>query len=333
MSLTAKDIRGVYAIMPTPAKDSGDRWDETDSVDLAEAERGVRQLIASGVDGIITTGTTGECATLLPEEYKAFVECVAETVNKRVALFCGAGALGTRMTIRLMRWARDAGADGAMVGTPMWQPATLDVAVQYFTEVAEAFPDYPLMVYANSGAFRFAFPPPFWARVAEIPTLVAAKYADLASFPAVLEAAKHRIKFLAPDGRWYFFARLVPEAADACWSTASSMGPAPVLNLRDALAAGDWDRARAIHEEIGSVSGIPRIVPGGMAAFPSWNIQMEKVRMNAAEFIKAGPVRPPYHAYKPEDVAKAWEMGLRWRELHAKHAALRQQPVSAAPAG
>ena len=93
--LTAADFRGVYAIIPTPAKEGAERWDAVETVDLAETERVVGRLIADGVQGLIALGTTGECATLADEDYKAFVDCVLATVKKRIPTFIGTTALGT----------------------------------------------------------------------------------------------------------------------------------------------------------------------------------------------------------------------------------------------
>ena len=42
--LEPKDLRGVYAMIPTPAKEGADRWDATNTVDLAEIERVDRLL-------------------------------------------------------------------------------------------------------------------------------------------------------------------------------------------------------------------------------------------------------------------------------------------------
>ena len=80
--LKPSDLRGVYAIIPTPAKDGADRWDAVDTVDLAETERVVNRLIGDGVHGLIVLGTTGECATLTGQEYEAFVDCVLATVKR-----------------------------------------------------------------------------------------------------------------------------------------------------------------------------------------------------------------------------------------------------------
>ena len=120
--LQPSDLRGVYAIIPTPAKDGADRWDAVDTVDLAETERVVNRLIGDGVSGLIVLGTTGECATVTGQEYEAFVDCVLATVKRRIPAFIGTTALGTHEVVRRTRFAADRGADGILLGLPMWQP-------------------------------------------------------------------------------------------------------------------------------------------------------------------------------------------------------------------
>ena len=74
--LSAQDLRGLYAIPPTPAKPGADRWDATDTVDLDETVRLTEQLIRDGVSGFMVLGTTGECATLTREDYEAYVDAL-----------------------------------------------------------------------------------------------------------------------------------------------------------------------------------------------------------------------------------------------------------------
>src|SRR5438445_7969753 len=113
--LSAADITGVYAMVPTPCKPGEDTWEATDSVDLDEAARMTEQLIRDGIGGIAACGTTGECAALLWEEKRAFIDAVVQVSSHRVPVFAGATALGTRETIRQMKGLRDVGADGAFV--------------------------------------------------------------------------------------------------------------------------------------------------------------------------------------------------------------------------
>ena len=134
--LKPADLRGVYAIIPTPAKDGADRWDAVDTVDLAATERVVNCLIGDGVSGLIVLGTTGECATVTGQEYESFVDCVLPTVKRRIPTFIGTTALGTHEVVRRTRFAAERGADGILLGLPMWQPLTVDMAVEYYRGIS-----------------------------------------------------------------------------------------------------------------------------------------------------------------------------------------------------
>ena len=137
-------------------------------------------MIDDGAHGLIALGTTGECATVTPSEYEAFVECVLETVAKRVPTFIGCTALGAHEAVRRIGFAQDLGADGVLLGMPMWQPCTTDMAVEYYRAVSEMFPQMPVMVYANARAFRFNFSDPaFWRRLVDVaPTMMSAKFSN-----------------------------------------------------------------------------------------------------------------------------------------------------------
>ena len=314
--LQGKDIRGVYAIIPTPARPGADRWDAVDTVDLHETERVVNQLVADGVNGLIVLGTTGECATLTQGEYESFVDCVLATMKKRVPVFVGTTALGTHEMIRRTRYASDRGADGVLLGLPMWQPLTIDMAVDYYRCVSEAFPDIAIMVYGNARAFRFSFPPEFWSRVVDAaPTLVAAKYSRPAALLAALEASKGRVHFLPHDGALGKFAELSPETTKACWSTAASMGPQPVLSITRALLAGDMDRFKKISAELGWAREPIKELSTNADLFAAYNIQMEKIRIEAAGYCKAGPIRPPYNHMPEVHAESARENARRWRAV------------------
>ena len=71
--LTIDAVGGAWAIIPTPAKSNASDWRETETVDLDETARAIDALIEAGVDGILSFGTLGECATLTAKERRDFV--------------------------------------------------------------------------------------------------------------------------------------------------------------------------------------------------------------------------------------------------------------------
>ncbi len=318
--LGPKDLRGLYAIIPTPAKEGADRWDAVNTVDLAETERVVNALIRDGSNGLIVLGTTGECATLTGDEYEAFVDCVLATVRKRIPTFVGTTALGTHEVVRRTRFAGERGADGVLLGLPMWQPLTVDMAVEYYRSISEAFPKLSIMVYGNGRAFRFSFPPEFWTRVVDVaPTLTSAKYSRPQALLAALEASKGRVHFLPHDGGLGKFAELSPETTTACWSTAASMGPEPVLAQIEAQLSNNTEGLKKISADLAWVREPIKEIVADADLFATYNIQLEKIRIEVAGYCKAGPIRPPYNVMPQPLVDKVHEHARRWQDLRKKY--------------
>ena len=139
--LTAADVNGAWAIIPTPAKPGAESWKMEDTVDVDETARVVDGLIEAGIDAILSMGTLGECATLTWEEKQKFMSTLVETARGRVPVFVGTTTLNTRDTIRETRWAADLGADGTMLGLPMWCAMSVPGAVQFYRDVTEAVPN------------------------------------------------------------------------------------------------------------------------------------------------------------------------------------------------
>lgn len=320
--LTVDDVKGAWAIMPTPAKPDASNWRSENTVDLDETARVVEQLIASGVNAILSLGTLGECSTLTWDEKAAFMRTVVETARGRIPVFGGTSSLSTRETVRQTREARSIGVDGVMIGPPMWCAPDVPTAVQFFRDVAEACPDTAICVYANTEAFRFEFPRPFWAQVSELPQVITAKYIGIGTLLPDINVSRKRIRFLPLDLDYYGAARLDPEFCSAFWTSGAVCGPNPVMRLRDAVdkargsgAASDWAEAYKITGMIGQT--YQTLFPNGsFKEFSMYNIGIEKARMDAAGWMKAGPCRPPYHLVPAPYLEGARESGRRWKVLH-----------------
>ncbi len=196
--ITAQDLKGALAIMPTPAKEGADRLDATNTVDLDETARLAESLVRDGATGIMALGTMGECATTSQADYEAYVDCLLKTVRGRIPTFVGTTALSGHDIARRIKFVKGLGATGTLLGIPMWQPATLDMAVKFYADVAQTFPDFPIMVYANPRAFRFAFDADFWGPVVDkAPTVMSAKFSSKAILKKVVERHQRKSKLRA----------------------------------------------------------------------------------------------------------------------------------------
>jgi trans-o-hydroxybenzylidenepyruvate hydratase-aldolase len=319
--LTVDDVKGVWAIMPTPAKDNAPDWRAEDTVDLDETARAVEGLVVAGIDGILSLGTLGECATLTWEEKKKFIATAVETVRGRVPFFAGTTSLNTRETIRQTREAYKLGADGTMLGLPMWCTADIPTAVRFYKDVAEACPEMAICVYANPQAFRFTFPTEFWAQVSEIPQVITAKYGAGPNLDADIAASKKRIRFMPIDMQYFGIAKSNPEFNTAFWTSGAVCGPKLAVHLRDVIARAkstrEWSEAEELTKQI-AMTVMPLIPNGSFEEFGKYNIGLEKARMDAGGWMKAGPCRPPY-VYVPEEYLKgARAAGAGWAALEQK---------------
>ena len=315
--MTPSDVTGAWAIIPTPAKDNASDWRATNTVDLDETARVVNGLIEAGINGILSMGTLGEAATMTHGEKLDFIKALVDAAAGRVPIFVGTTCLNTRDTVTLTRQALELGADGTMLGVPMWCAPSLEVAVQFYKDVAEAVPEMNIAIYANPEAFKFEFSRSFWGQVADIPQVVTAKYIGVGNLLADLATIRGRIKLLPIDFDYYAAARM-DDSIDAFWSSGAVCCPLVTTTLRDvvlnARSTGNWKEARAFQALLGPTAA-PLFPNGSFKDFSTYNIALEKARMNAGGWMKAGPVRPPYHLCPEPFLEGARKSGIMWADL------------------
>ena len=328
--LTCKDISGVYVMAPTPCLEGGEHWSNSNSVDLPEAERMTENLIRDGVGGIAACGTTGECAALLWDEKREFIDTLVRVANKCRPIFAGATSLGTKETIRQMRAFKEIGADGVFVGLPLWQTPTLENSIRWYEELGQAVPDMPIMVYSNAMFFKSLFPLPFWEGVADrAPTVITNKITSPAiteKLEEIVEKTGDRISYLPQEMGAVDAWERVGNRIQGIWSTSASMGPEPSVALSKAINANDKERMDEIRADLRS---LPAFRPQDQTdaekylQFPQLNVQAEKARFRAAGYIKCGPARAPY---SDDDLPDDWKEtaeanGKGWAQLRPKYAA------------
>jgi len=317
--LSANDINGIVGILPTPSTPDADRWDSVDTINLPETEKMVRAVVGAGIEIVMTTGTFGECASLMEDELRDFVDCVVQTTAKRAPVFAGITTLNTRDTIRRARELIALGADGIFSGRPMWLPLDDKAIVRYYQSLAEALPGVPLVVYDNPWAFKGKISPQVYAELAKIPQVVAAKHAG-GNIEADLDAVGSGCKLLPLDSDWVPIAKAHPDAVTSCWSGAVACAPAPIAALSRAVRTRAWATAERIHEKIAWASKV--MFPGGdIGTFISYSIPLGKGRFKGAELIDPGPGRPPYSEAPADYYELSLESGRRWKQLQAEFTA------------
>jgi 4-hydroxy-tetrahydrodipicolinate synthase len=163
-----EQFAGVTVALVTPFRGG--------EVDYAALAWLVDWHVGQGTDCLSPVGTTGEAPTLSHEEHERVIAAVVEQAAGRLKVVPGTGSNSTREAIRLTRFARRAGADGALMVGPYYNKPTQEGYYRHFAAVAEAC-DLPIVLYNIPGRTGSNILPETIARLAEIPSVVALKEA------------------------------------------------------------------------------------------------------------------------------------------------------------
>jgi dihydrodipicolinate synthase/N-acetylneuraminate lyase len=307
-------MKGVMAMMPAFTTPGGDSPGATDTVNTAALEEAVDKIIRDGADVIATMGSFGECHTLLWEEKKKLAEATIAAARRRVPVIIGCTSLNTRETLRLMKFAAEAGADGVLCGVPFYFPATVENAVQFYLDLADAFPKLGIVIYHNPPIHRVTLPVGAFEKLVSRPNIVAMKdsHRTPLQFIQLMNVAKGKISVFCNQTQSYPYVML---GAAGCWSIAAWMGPWPVLRLRDACCAGDWETAKQICLDIAASH------KAGSGEDLHWRENSAKLAMNYAGYCSPGPLRPPFRNVPPEVIESAKKMAAGWQKLCEKYPA------------
>ena len=136
-------IKGSIVALITPFHEDG-------TVNFEKLGELLEWHIASGTDGILVLGTTGESTTMSHEEDEAVVAYTLEKVNHRVPVIAGSGSNDTKtMLDKSVRYA-ELGVDALLVITPYYNKANEEGMIRHFTTVADAV-NVPLILYNVPG--------------------------------------------------------------------------------------------------------------------------------------------------------------------------------------
>ena len=216
------------------------------SIDVADTQRVVDDLIKDGVHGIIAMGTVGENNSLDADEKRTLLRAVVETVAGRVPVVTGVSELDTRRAVAYAKDAQRAGADGLMVLPAMVYVPTEEELTMHFRTVSQAT-DLPIMLYNNPPAYRVNITTGVLQALSDVPNIVAIKESapDPRRFTDLINAFGDRFKLLAGLDDVAFEGFML--GAVGWVSGLTNAFPQESIQLVEAIRRNDLNRARAIY--------------------------------------------------------------------------------------
>jgi 4-hydroxy-tetrahydrodipicolinate synthase len=146
-----------------------------DALDVDALRSLVEWHAVSGTSGIVVAGTTGEGATLHPEEREAICRHTLAAAKGRCAVIAGTGTNATWSTVQYTRAAVQWGVDGMLVVTPYYNKPPQEGLFRHFEAAARAAGGRPVIAYDVPGRTCVTIQEETVKRIARIPGIVALK--------------------------------------------------------------------------------------------------------------------------------------------------------------
>jgi 4-hydroxy-tetrahydrodipicolinate synthase len=217
-------------------------------VDEAAFRDFVEWQIAEGTTGLVPCGTTGEAATISPDEHRVLVRAAVEVSGGRVPVIAGCGSNNTAHAIELTRSAMAAGADAALHVPPYYNRPNQDGIYAHLAAVAEV--GFPVLLYNVPARTITDIAVETMARLAELPNVVGVKDAtgNLARVSAQrLACGPDFCQLSGNDDMALGFNAM---GGVGCISVTANVAPRLCAEFQRATLERNWDRALELQDRL-----------------------------------------------------------------------------------
>jgi 4-hydroxy-tetrahydrodipicolinate synthase len=132
-------ISGSIVAIVTPFLEDG-------SIDFEKYKSLIEWHIKEGTNAIVAVGTTGESATVTPDEHCELIACAVKQSAGRIPIIAGTGGNSTQEAIHLTQYAKQVGADASLQVVPYYNRPTQEGMYAHFRKIAESV-DLPVILY------------------------------------------------------------------------------------------------------------------------------------------------------------------------------------------
>ena len=230
-------FKGFATAMVTPMTETG--------VDYAALERFIEFQLEQGIHALVAVGTTGESATLSPEERKAVIRFTVEKAAGRVPVIAGCGTNNTEHVLEYTRAACGDGADAILVVTPYYNKATQKGLITHYTAVADAS-EKPVILYNVPTRTGCNLLPATVEVLADHPNICAIKEAsgNMSQVMEIFQRCGDRIDVISgEDG---MVVPMLSMGGTGCISVMSNVVPGLCVEMSNKFFAGDVAGAAAL---------------------------------------------------------------------------------------
>lgn len=239
---SSRPFTGTITALVTPFSNGAVAYDDLRSL--------VNFQIKSGIDGIVSVGTTGESPTLDHEEHLDVIRATIEVARGRTPVIAGTGSNSTKEAIHLTTESDRAGADAMLVVAPYYNKPTQHGLFDYFCAVADAT-EKPIILYSIPGRCGIEIGVPVIEKLrARYKHVAWVKEAggSVDRVDQIIQACGDSVTVLSGDDSLTL--PFMSVGAKGVVSVASNLYPKETGKMVRLALAGDYTKARALHRKL-----------------------------------------------------------------------------------
>jgi 4-hydroxy-tetrahydrodipicolinate synthase len=234
-------FRGAFTALITPFRDG--------QVDEEAFVRLVRRQIDAGIHGLVPVGTTGESVTLTADEHRRVVDLCVETAAGKTPVIAGAGSNNTAEAIELVRHAKAAGADAALVVTPYYNRPSQEGLYRHYAAINEAV-ELPLLIYNVPSRTSVDISNDTLERLSKLANVIGIKDATSDLGRASLQRLHCGPDWVMLSGNDDSALGYMAHGGHGCITVTGNVAPKLVAAFYEACLQGDWDGALKRNDQL-----------------------------------------------------------------------------------
>ena len=276
---------GSLCALVTPMKGNGE-------IDVVSLRSLLQWHLASGTDGMVILGTTGEASTMSMEERATVLKVTQEEIGGKMPIIVGCGTINPDTVIKYSKQALEYGADASLLVTPYYVKPTQKGLEEFYKKIHDAVPELPIILYNVPGRTGVDLLPKTVASiVAKCKNIIGIKEAtgNVARVPELRSELKEiRPNFLLYSGDDETGAEFVLKGGDGVISVTTNIAPKEMHEMMMACLKKDESTANSINKPL--------------------ELCHQKL------FVEANPIPAKYALYKMGKMERGIRLPLTWME-------------------
>ncbi len=240
-----QELKGSFVALVTPMKESG-------AVDYQALNSLVDWHIKSGINGIVSVGTTGESATLNFDDHIKVMTNTFKYINSRCIAIAGTGANSTQEALDLSKAANKIGYDYCLSVTPYYNKPTQTGLIKHYETIADAV-DIAQILYNVPSRTACDLLPQSVRHLSKHPNIAGIKEAinTKERYIELINLSKEiKEKFYVLSGDDSTFYDLMVAGGDGVISVAANIVPKMIVEICNLITENDYDAAKEANKSI-----------------------------------------------------------------------------------